>query len=203
MTAAPGSDPHASIPGLEIVDTVEGWLAVAEAHALAGLAAAVPGARAIVEIGNYRGRSTVALALGARSGGGAQVYTFDPHTEFVGPRGGTFGRKDQAHLYANLARAGVGEQVSVVTLDSRGIASVWPGPEVGLLFVDGDHREAAVRADIEAWYPALAADAVVCFDDVDFPDIARVVAELVTAGRLAPLGGVGKIAWFGKRTARA
>ena len=39
MTAAPGSDPHASIPGLEIVDTVEGWLAAAEAHALAGLAA--------------------------------------------------------------------------------------------------------------------------------------------------------------------
>src|SRR5688572_23455379 len=156
---------------LDVVDGVEGWLAREEAALLMDLAAAVPARQAVVELGNYRGRSTVALALGARDGCGAQVYSVDPHLEFAGPRGGRFGRADQAHPYANLARTGVGAGVSVIGLDSRGVAAAWSSPQVGLLFVDGDHRYESVRADFEAWRPHLAPDARIAFDDCDYADV--------------------------------
>jgi len=195
--------PAPSEPGLEsaleLVEGVEGWLAREEAALLMDLAAAVPGREAIVELGNYRGRSTVALALGARSGGGAQVYSVDPHVEFTGPRGGRFGREDQAHLYANLARAGVGAAVSVVGLDSRRVAAAWDGPGVGLLFIDGDHRYEAVRADLDAWRAHLAPGARVAFDDCDFADVARLIAERTRAHELTLRGRAGKVAVYSLR----
>jgi predicted O-methyltransferase YrrM len=193
--------PQRTDPDLDLVESVEGWLAREEAGLLAELASRVARNQSVVEIGNYRGRSTVALALGATRGHGAQVYTIDPHVEFVGPRGGCFGRADQAHLYANLTRAGVGAQVSVVGLDSRSVAASWSAGPIGLLFVDGDHRYEAVRADYDAWEPHLAPGAAVAFDDCDFTDVARLLDELERAGRLQPRGVAGKVRWF-ERCAR-
>lgn len=208
MSGAALSDPRRGLDAeLELVESVEGWLAREEVALLIGLAERVPREQAIVEIGNYRGRSTTALALGARRGGGAQVYSVDPHVAFVGPLGGRFGREDQQELYANLARAGVGAFVSVVGLDSRAVAASWRGAPVGLLFIDGDHRYEAVRADLAAWQPHLAPGAVVAFDDADFPDVARAIAELEAApGCWVPRGARGKVRWLqaaaGPRAAR-
>jgi predicted O-methyltransferase YrrM len=181
---------------LVIVETVEGWLAREEIRLLMERASRVPRDQAIVEIGNYRGRSTVALAMGARRGAGARVYSIDPHSEFVGPRGGRFGPEDQAHLYANLARTGVGAQVNVLSIDSLTIASSWRGPRVGLMFIDGDHRYESVRADLDAWKSHLATGADVVFDDCDFADVARLVAERQRSGMLAARGSAGKTGWF-------
>ena len=184
---------------LDLVEGVEGWLAREEAALLMDLAAAVPVREAVVELGNYRGRSTVALALGARSGGGAQVYSVDPHVDFTGPRGGRFGRHDQEHLYANLARCGVGASVSVVGLESRSVAAAWGGTGVGLLFIDGDHRYEAVRADLEVWRPHLALGARVAFDDCDFADVARLIAERCAAGEFTLRARAGKVAVYSLR----
>lgn len=193
MSLAPLPDAAA----LDLVETVEGWLAREEAALLMALAAEVPAGAVTVEIGNYRGRSTVALALGAARGAGGQVVSVDPHLPFVGPRGGRFGHEDQAHLYANLTRAGVGAQVSVVCLGSRAVAAGWEGPPVGLLFIDGDHRYEAVRGDLVAWAPHLAAGARVAFDDCDFADVARFVAEIEATGALRVAGRAGKVCWLG------
>ena len=183
-------------PAVATAATVEGWMGVDELGLLAFLAAAVPADRAVVEVGNYRGRSTVALALGSRSGAGAPVYSIDPHTSFVGPRGGTFGPPDQRALYENLTRTGVGEEVFVVALGSPAVARSWAGPRVGLLFVDGDHRAEAVWEDVWSWWPHLADDAVVAFDDVDYDGVARVVDALVALGQLTAEGRTGKVGWF-------
>jgi predicted O-methyltransferase YrrM len=189
----------ASLNDLARVESVEGWLGRTEIELLLGRAALVRSDHVIVEIGNYRGRSTVALALGARRGARARVYSIDPHLEFIGPRGGRFGPEDQAELYANLTRAGVGAEVHVVCLDSRAVAASWSGPRVGLLFIDGDHRYGAVRADLDAWRPHLAPEADVLFDDCDFPDVARLVRERVSAGQLVARAGAGKVGWFAVR----
>ena len=188
--------PPPSDANLDLAESVEGWMSRDEIALLHDLAARVPREQCVVEIGNYRGRSTVALALGARDGRGADVVSIDPHVEFTGPRGGRFGREDMAHLYANLARTGVGDRVRVVTLASAAVARAWDGPRVGFLFVDGDHRYDAVRADFEAWRPHLAPGAVVAFDDCDYEDVARCVGERVAAGELAPHGGAGKVRAF-------
>lgn len=183
-------------PEVLLVESVEGWLARSEIELLMARAALVPPGRCIVEVGNYRGRSTVALALGALRGAAAPVYSIDPHLEFVGPRGGRFGREDQAHLYANLARTGVGAQVHVVALSSLAVARSWEGPPVGLLFLDGDHSYDAVHADFEAWRPHLAPGADVLFDDCDFADVARVVAERCASVELTARHTAGKVQGF-------
>jgi MMP 1-O-methyltransferase len=182
---------------LDLVESVEGWRPRDQAELLVRLAGRVERDQAIVEIGNYRGRSTVALALGAKLGHGAQIYSVDPHLDFTGPRGGRFGREDQQHLYANLARAGVGALVSVVGLPSHAVAESWRGPRVGLLFIDGDHRYEAVRADFAAWQPHLAPGAIVAFDDSDFADVARAIAELERApAQLVVRGATGCVRWL-------
>jgi predicted O-methyltransferase YrrM len=190
---------HVDAAARALVESIEGWLFGEEIELLIELAAGVPCAQAVVEIGNYRGRSTVALALGARRGAGAQVYSIDPHAEFTGPRGGSFGPDDQAHLYANITRAGVGSTIKVVSLASLAVAASWSGPAVGLLFIDGDHRYQAVRADFEAWRPHLAPGAAVVFDDCDYPDVARFVRERALAGELGERGAAGKVGWFEHR----
>ncbi len=190
---------HADAGAKALVESIEGWLDGEEIQLLIDLAAAVPCTQAVVEIGNYRGRSTVALVLGARRGAGATVYSIDPHEEFTGARGGRFGRDDQAHLYANITRAGVGSMVKVVSLASLAVAASWSGPGVGLLFIDGDHRYASVRADFDAWRPHLAPGAAVVFDDCDYPDVARFVRERSLLGELGEGGSAGKVTWFEHR----
>ncbi|MBK7876846.1 MAG: class I SAM-dependent methyltransferase [Planctomycetes bacterium] len=186
---------HSLVNDLDVVDSVEGWLSRAEARLLAELAGTIEPPRCIVEVGNYRGRSTVALALGALRGKGARVFSIDPHTEFTGARGGRFGSEDQAQLYANLTRTGVGAQVNVVSLDSVSVARGWSEANVALFFVDGDHRYEAVRADFEAWRPRLALGAQVLFDDIDFPDVQRTVTELIDGRTLTLRKQIGKLAW--------
>jgi hypothetical protein len=181
---------------LDLAESVEGWMAREELALLHGLARGTPRGQALVEVGNYRGRSTVALALGSRAGQSVPLYSVDPHLEFVGPRGGRFGPVDMAALYGNLTRTGVGEAVHVVCLRSTAVALAWDGPLVGGLFIDGDHRYGAVRADFEAWRPQLAPRAWVAFDDCDYPDVARLVGERVQAGQLTPQGSAGKVSWF-------
>lgn len=180
----------------ELLPAVEGHLSEAEAGALARLAAAVPRDAQIVEIGSYRGRSTIALALGSRSGAGASVYAVDPHVEFTGPLGGRFGPADRQAFYRNLADAGLGDLVALVALESVAAARAWDAPRVGLLFVDGDHTAAAVRSDIEAWLPHLRHDAIVAFHDADFPGVTETVGDAVSAGLLRPAGRVDSLAWF-------
>jgi predicted O-methyltransferase YrrM len=53
---------------------LEGWLTEAQARRLFACATAARPAGAVVEIGSFRGRSTVVLALGAGS-----VVAIDPH----------------------------------------------------------------------------------------------------------------------------
>jgi hypothetical protein len=192
------------MPGASTIDVspavaLEGWMSLAELQLLAQLASEGPADAAIVEIGTYRGRSTVALAIGSRAGHGPPVYTFDPRHHFVGPRGGkAFGPPDQAALYGNLAEVanGIGETVFVVSLDSRLVARAWSQP-VSLLFVDGDHARHAVAGDFWAWRPHLQTDALVAFDDTDYEDVDAVVQSLVALGELVPVEQVGKVAVFG------
>jgi hypothetical protein len=65
------------------------------------------------------------------------------------------------------------------------------------LFIDGDHRYEAVRADFAAWQPHLAPGAIVAFDDSDFADVARAIAELERApAQLVVRGATGCVRWL-------
>ncbi len=66
-------------PDFAAVMAVEGQIQREEARCLYNLARHASAKGVIVEIGSYRGLSTVALAKGSLKGSGIPVYAIDPH----------------------------------------------------------------------------------------------------------------------------
>jgi len=164
---------------------VEGWLSPNEAGLLFDMAREANGP--IVEIGSWRGRSTVALALGAAAGTGQHIYAIDT---FVGvadtpnatERGYVPGPEGCGKdvLRANLAAVGVPESaVSIVPLDSL-VAAKCIG-NVGLLFVDGNHAYEAVCNDLRAYLPKVVAGGYAVLHDYSDaePGVPKAVVDVI------------------------
>lgn len=174
---------------LESWHQIPGWLTPREADHLATLAAR--GGLA-VEIGSYRGRSTVALGLGCLAGGGRLVaidhYSGDPAVAGSGP-------DDEQATRAAVEAHGV--PATVWRAHSTAAAAQWAEGPIDLLFIDGGHDRASVAADIAAWWPHLRAGAAVCFHD-HVPGhgdgVRAAVAELLASGRAVWRGQIDGIA---------
>jgi predicted O-methyltransferase YrrM len=64
----------------KISNEIDGWLSDNEGELLFNLAKNCKGEGKIVEIGSWKGKSTVWLASGSKSGKNVKVYAIDPHT---------------------------------------------------------------------------------------------------------------------------
>jgi predicted O-methyltransferase YrrM len=158
------------------VSNVEGWLGPREGRLLYRLATEADPAGSIVEIGSWHGRSTIWLAAGAKAGRGAHVVAIDPH---AGTHLREEGETTDHVLRANLERAGVEDQATIVVATSKKAAAEWSGP-ISLLWIDGDHEYESVRRDYLMWEPHLRPDAVVALHDTFvWPGPERVVRELL------------------------
>lgn len=181
---------------VDIVMSIDGQISRAEARTLIELARDTNPGSVIVEIGTFRGRSTAALAFGSKLGNQNRIYAIDPHVMFTGVFGGEFGPKDQAELYQNLVKAGVGHIVAVVSLPSQAAARCWDRKNVGLLWIDGDHSYEAVSADYKSWSRFLVKDGLIAFHDQLAPGVAQLLGELLDKGSLTPGGKVEALSWF-------
>ncbi|GIV15309.1 MAG: hypothetical protein KatS3mg022_0744 [Armatimonadota bacterium] len=139
---------------LALTSSVEGWLTVEEGELLYRLAQACAGKGVIVEIGSFKGKSTIWLAKGSLAGAGAKVVAIDPHTGSVEHRRGDQPVWTYTEFLANLRRAGVEEVVTPIVATSAEAAERFDQP-VELLFIDGDHRYEMVRQDFDLWFPKL------------------------------------------------
>lgn len=175
------------------ISPVEGWLAREEAELLYRAARHARAGR-IVEVGAYRGRSTVALALGSRHGAGLPVYSVDPHAPWIGPGGGQYGPADREAFYRTVLSTDIAALSHLVGLRSVEAARAIDGP-LAVLFIDGDHRYAAVMHDLRAWAPKLASDGLLLMDDVSdsFDGPLRAVQELLRDGWTLACEPVGKV----------
>jgi predicted O-methyltransferase YrrM len=171
----------------------EGMLPLHAAELLYNLAREVRDG-VIVEVGSYRGRSTVALGRGARAGGRAPVFAVEPHESFTGVRGGIFGPEDRAAFYRTMLRTRCYRDVRLVNLTSDALTPGWRAP-VALLWLDGDHATDAVRRDLAQWWPHLVPGATVVFDDcfTTAEGPGAVVAGEVAAGRLEITAQSGRV----------
>jgi MMP 1-O-methyltransferase len=166
--------------GLEgALNGVEGWLYLDEARALYAAVSSLPSDNVtIVEIGSWKGRSTVALALAVKDRGAGRVFAIDPHTGEE-DRTGTGPVKTLETFKINLANAHVEAVVEPLVTTSHMARSQFAERSIDLLFIDGSHQYADVRRDIEDWPSALKDSAVIAFNDPIAPGVYRALRELV------------------------
>lgn len=148
----------------------------------------------IVEIGSYHGRSTIALAQGARDGAGLRVYSVDPYVPFRGPLGAEFGPRDKVAFMRNVVFTGMAEGIWTIHLTSEQAARCWD-MAVSLLWIDGDHTYEGVRKDWESWSPFVVPGGKVAFHDSldERMGVFRLISEILHGGGFRKLEVVDKI----------
>lgn len=181
----------------QLVSGVEGWLSGIEGRLLYEFARHVNPAAAVVEIGSWKGKSTIWLAAGAKAGLRARVFAVDPH-EGSSLHSGS--ESTEGVLRRNLQAAGVSDDVEVLVMSSEVAEERWQGP-IGLLWIDGDHEYEGVRRDFELWEKHLVEGAIVALHDTVFWDgPRRVVSEfLERLPRYSALGHADDITYATKR----
>ncbi|MGZ5781262.1 MAG: class I SAM-dependent methyltransferase [Burkholderiaceae bacterium] len=186
--------PVSTLAALQLCyDRTEGMVSFEEAVLLYQLAKQVRSG-CIVEVGSYRGRSTVFLAMGSLAGAKIQAYAIDPHKSFIGVLGGVFGPKDRTAFYRAMLDNNCSELVALINLSSEYFSASWNEP-ISLLWIDGDHSYEGVKRDFECWQPHLEANATVAFDDATDPNLGprRLIDELIASNRYEKVIGIGKV----------
>lgn len=183
---------------------IPGFLGENEARFLGTLAACTPGQGDIVEIGSFKGKSTVMLATVASKVRRGKVVAIDPHGG-LSYLGANAPHQDPTfnEFLASLRNAGVQQFIEVHRATSMGVAKDWRRP-ISLLWIDGDHSYSGCKTDFDLFSPFLSEGAVIAFHDTlnAFEGPIRVfVEEILRSDRFGPAGFVHSIAWSQYRPA--
>ncbi len=175
-----------------------GYLAEREAKFLMLAAACAPANGAVVEIGSFKGRSTIGLAAMAQHYGLGEVVAVDPHTSPSDTDPDLGGQSSSYEDFlANLQRAGVAAIVDSRRMRSHQLARIWNQP-IRLLWIDGDHTYFAVKEDLARFSPYLARGGILAMHDVlgTWEGPLRVfVEDVLESDAFGPAGFCGSIGW--------
>lgn len=160
---------------------------------LAGLASHIPADQAIAEIGTHHAANLCSMARAAKDGLGATCYGVDSYGSGDIYRG----RPHMLHRYTNtdhriavdnIRRQQLTHHAKILVSTSVTAASSWTGPPIGLLVIDGEHREHAVLQDFHSWRPHLTPGAIIAFDDYEpsrvGAGVIKAVDQLVESSQL-------------------
>lgn len=142
----------------------------------------MPSGGVYLEVGVWQGRSVCALATAlAELGKPARFIAVDTftgtqsepcrsiHAPIVAVNGGTI-----RHLFErNAAAFGIAPQI--LERDSLAAAAIIPRASLDCCFIDGDHTEDAVRADIAAWRWAVKPGGIIAGHDAHYPEVRNAV----------------------------
>jgi len=177
---------------LDAVKDVEGWMSPDQAKRLFTASQGARQGDVIVEIGSFRGRSTVILAGAAADG--VEVVAIDPHAgndrgpqEFEGFE--QEASEDNRVFNANLAAAGVAHRVRHVRAFSDK-AHDEVTSRISVLYIDGAHRYGPARTDIRDWGARVAPGGTMLIHD-SFSSLGvtgAIMRELVVGGRFRYIG---------------
>lgn len=143
--------------------------------------------KAVLEVGCFLGKSTVAMAPHAQN-----LICVDPWT---GSLDGDPGDDTQGELWYNTFLQNIKpwvHKIMVIRAHSWQVAFHMRRP-LDLIYIDGDHRFNAVVLDVKTFKPYLAPGGVMVFHD---RDMGQVIAGAVNAWGRAPDFSVGRMAIY-------
>lgn len=171
---------------------VEGHINARQCAILFYFAYSQEGIGRIVEIGSFKGKSTVWLAKALQLNGSKEkLFAIDPH---VGDSYDTF--------LNNVSKLELSAWVEHVKTTSEEAAKNW-NQSIKLLFIDGSHRYEDVLLDLQLWVPWVKPGGVLIMDDTDpkgkFPGVVRAINEYRQCnGSLKVILRLGKLTVFEK-----
>lgn len=177
---------------------VPGFLLENEAKFLGLLAACTPAQGLIVEIGSFKGRSTVMLASVAAHYQLGPVVAIDPHNFNLSVAPASVSSASSYEEFVESLRVtGVSQHVEFHHALSKDVSASWNRP-IRLLWIDGDHSYAGAKADFDGFMPHLNPSGIVALHDSLnlFPGPIRVfVEDVLRSPQFGPAGFVHSIAW--------
>ncbi|OGM98179.1 MAG: hypothetical protein A2735_00525 [Candidatus Yanofskybacteria bacterium RIFCSPHIGHO2_01_FULL_41_21] len=131
---------------IKTIMDVEGYTSLKEGLFLYSLAGTLINSPVMVEIGSWKGRSTIWLASGLRDGTGSGRVVAVDH----GVGDSDAGIQQTAEIFsANIKKSNVAEMITTIFKKSEEAISNWSDP-VDMLFIDGAHDYENVKRDF-AW----------------------------------------------------
>lgn len=180
------------------IETVEGYLAPNEIRFLALLAAYPTAQGEILEIGSFKGKSTIILAKSAPQDGNCKVHAVDP---MIAPSETDPELHGDASSFPdfskNVKKHNVDSKIELHQKFSYELAEVWDKP-IRLLWIDGDHTYKGTKLDFDGFVNHLEDGAIVAIHDVlhEFDGGIRVFMEdILLSPNFGQCGFVGSIAW--------
>jgi predicted O-methyltransferase YrrM len=183
---------------IETMKSIEGSLSEKEMKFLALLAACPTAKGEILEIGSFKGKSTIILAKGASLTAKANVVAVDPLTSPATTDPDLKGQESSSKDFQiNLRNTGVEKHVEFHRKRSCELAEIW-NRDIRLLWIDGDHTYAGTKSDFDMFSRFLSNGAIVAIHDVlnNFEGTIRVFLEDVLLSKhFGPAGMCGSIGW--------
>lgn len=184
---------------LKDVESVEGYLAPSEIRFLALMAACPTADGEILEIGSFKGKSTIILAKAAAlAENGGKIHAVDP---MIAPSETDPDLRGEASSFPdfqkNIAAHDVADRIEFYQNFSFELAEKWDKP-IRLLWIDGDHTYKGTKLDFDGFAEHLSDGAIVAIHDVlhEFDGGIRVFMEdILLAPNFGACGFVGSIAW--------
>ena len=119
----------------------------------------------IVEVGSWKGYSTIQLAKGAKAGPDKIIYAIDPHTgsDVHHQMYGEVSTLDEFNN--NTIEAGVRDIINPMVMTSKEAEVAWKADAlpIALLFIDGDHED--TEDDFLRWEPYVVSGGVIAIHD--------------------------------------
>jgi predicted O-methyltransferase YrrM len=131
---------------------IEGYTKESELEVLRGLAASMPAEAVVVEVGSFRGRSTIAIAEGLERVDRPRLIAVDT---FAGdPEWDEIAEVSEARRRFDRNTEGIAF-LEVIQAESVRAAEEIGDASVDWVFIDALHDYRSVRNDIRAWAPKL------------------------------------------------
>jgi hypothetical protein len=149
----------------------------------------------IVEIGSYYGLSTICIAKGSKAGHNVPVYSVDPqsgHGFTPDPEwniNGSLGMPNERYYVdvgvnlwqfrQRLKQFNVDDIVTPLAGYSEQVYKREWSFDIGMLFIDGDHRYNYVKMDLENFGKHVISEGTILFHDDDVPGVRAVIDEMI------------------------